>query len=161
MTSSHHELTQAIANARRRGDLPALVDLLFRQAMSHHDEEDDPSAIRILQDAVSVADTLPPAQANLLPQIALAHLLRQQEKWDAAQRLYQDALRRARALDIDPADRDLALGQIFLGLGRVFAARAQTPAAVEAWRRSLGFFRRGRHPEWAALVEQLLADNSP
>lgn len=161
MTSSDHEFTQALADARRRGELPAVVDLLFRQAMSRHDDGDDAAAIRILREAVSVADALPPVQAKLLPQIALAHLLRQQETWDEAHRLYQDALRRARTLDIDPVERDLALGQIFLGLGRIFEVRAQTPAAVEAWRRSLGFFRRGGHREWTALVEQLLAASRP
>lgn len=152
----HDDLDTAIAQARQAHDTPVLIDLLFRRAMEFHDQEQDTAAIATLEEAVALADGLNGGPAGLLPQLALAHLLRQRAAWARAQELYQDALRRVRGLDLAEPERDKVLGQIFLGLGRIFEAQGQPEAAAEAWRRSLGFFRRGGHREWAELLQHLL-----
>ncbi|MEW5791238.1 MAG: hypothetical protein ACOY4L_01965 [Pseudomonadota bacterium] len=152
----HDDLDTAIAQARQTGEASALIDLLFRRAMELHDQEQDAAAIAVLEEAVALANALDGGPTDLLPQLALAHLLRQQGAWERAQTLYQDALRRVRSLDLAEPECDKVLGQIFLGLGRIFEARGQAEAAADAWRRSLGFFRHGGHREWAELLEHLL-----
>lgn len=150
-------LEQALATARQSGDSKTVARLLFDRGMALHDRGDEQIAIDCLQEAGDLAEQIHDEPLTLRARIALAHLLRQQGEIERARILYQEALRRLREANLATDERDNLLGQTFLGLGRVFEAQNQRDAASAAWQRSLGFFQRGGHPEWAELLRHLLS----
>ena len=150
-------LEQALLVARQSGDSKTIARLLFDRGMALHDRGDEQTAIDSLQEASDLAEQISDEPLSLRARIALAHLLRQQGEIEAARMLYQEALRRLREAELAAEERDNLLGQTFLGLGRIFEAQNQRDAALAAWQRSLGFFLRGGHREWAELIRHLLS----
>lgn len=153
-------LEQTLAAARQMQDTQAIAQLLFELGMARHENGDDPTAIICLEEASTLAGQMAEEPLGLRAQTALAHLLRQQGDAERARMLYQDALRRLRDANITTDERDNLLGQTFLGLGRLFEAEGQREAAQAAWQRSLGFFQRGGHAEWAELLRHLLSSQT-
>ena len=133
---------------------PFMMDALFQKALHAYQLGDNQTTVDLLEEIHRSASQT--GQYHPEAQVFLAHQLRHRGDWERAHALYQDTLRRVRPLNIDDRERDHVLGQVFLGLGRVFEMQDKMQAARAAWKRGLGFFRRGQHLQWAQLLEHLL-----
>lgn len=135
-------------------NIPLFMDTLFQKALHAYQLGDNDTTVRLLEEMHSLSSQT--GQYHPEAQVLLAHQLRHRGDWERAHVLYQDTLRRVRPLNMAEHERDHILGQVFLGLGRVFEMQEKMQAARAAWKRSLGFFRRGQYSQWAQLLEYLL-----